>query len=76
MNIYAEKIALIQWLTQLTDEKIIARIKQLRAQESDWWYELSAEEKAESNEGIAQSKRGETTPHDEVMDRFKSWRTK
>lgn len=76
MNIYAEKIALIQWLAQLTDEKTIARIKQLRAKESDWWDELSAEEKSEVNEGIAQSKRGETTPHDEVMDRFKSWRTK
>jgi len=74
MNIHAEKLALIHWLTQLTDEKIIARIKQLRIQESDWWDELSAEEKAEIHEGIAQSERGETTPHDKVMERFKSWR--
>ncbi|TVR42215.1 MAG: hypothetical protein EA392_00540 [Cryomorphaceae bacterium] len=75
MNIHAEKLALIQWLTQLTDERIIVRIKQLRLQEADWWDELSPEEKADMNEGIAQSERGETTPHDKVMERFKSWRT-
>ncbi len=76
MNIQTEKLALIQWLAQLSDERIIERIKQLRKQEEDWWDALSEEEKAEIHEGIEQSKRGETIPHDEVMKRFRTWPTK
>lgn len=71
MDIQAEKLALIQWLTQLTDEKIIARIKQLRGRESDWWDELSSDEKAEIELGLKQAERGDTTPHDVVMSKFK-----
>ena len=73
MDIKAEKLGLIQWLAQLTDERVIAKIKALRNEETDWWDEISAVEKAEIEEGLAQADRGETTPHAEIIEKYKKW---
>lgn len=59
MDLQAEKLHLIQWITQLTDERVVAMIKALREGTRDWWDEISAEEKAEVEEGLTQADRGE-----------------
>lgn len=33
MNIQAEKLDLIQWVLQITDSKVLARLQELRAEE-------------------------------------------
>ena len=66
MDIKAEKLDLIQWLLQLTDENVIAKIKQLRNEDADWWDSLSAEEAEASREGLEQLDRGEGIPHSQV----------
>jgi hypothetical protein len=73
MDIHVEKLQLIHWLTQLTDEKVIAEIVALRNKKQDWWDEISADEKAEIEEGIAQANRGETKPHAEVRKKYEKW---
>jgi predicted transcriptional regulator len=73
MDIHVEKLQLIHWLTQLTDEKVIAEIVALRNKKEDWWDEISADEKAEIEEGIAQANRGETKPHAEVRKKYEKW---
>ena len=46
INIQNKKIQLIQWLSTLNDESIIEKIMKLREKEgSDWWNEISNEEK-------------------------------
>ena len=44
----------------------------VREQEKDWWDQLSKEEKAEIEEGLAQADRGEVVPHKEVMAKYKN----
>lgn len=74
MDIKAEKLDLIQWLTGLTDETVIAKIKALKKEKADWWDTISAEEKAEIEEGIRQADKGETIPHNEVKKSYSNSR--
>jgi predicted transcriptional regulator len=73
MDVQAEKLGLIQWLTELSDENVIAKIKALREGKIDWWEQISAEERAEIDEGIAQADRGELKSHDEAMAKYQKW---
>lgn len=43
-------------------------------EEKDWWDQLSLDEKAEIEEGLAQADRGEVVSHKEVMAKYKKWR--
>ena len=61
-----KKLELIQWLLQLRDENLIAKVQNLRSEERDWWDEISEEERQAIEEGIAQANRGELVPHEEV----------
>jgi predicted transcriptional regulator len=39
--------------------------------ETDWWDEISVEEKSDIEEGLAQADRGQVVPHHKVMERYK-----
>jgi predicted transcriptional regulator len=73
MDVQAEKLDLIQWLAQLKDEEMIAKIKALRDNKSDWWDRIAADEKAEIEEGLAQADRGLLRPHAEVRKNYEGW---
>ena len=73
MDMQAEKLGLIQWLAQLSDESMIAKIKALRNEKSDWWDDISLEEKAEIEEGLLQADKGELKPHSEIRKKYKKW---
>lgn len=73
MDMHAEKLSLIQWLAQLSDESVIAKIKALRNEKADWWDEISLEEKAEIEEAILQADQGETKSHSEIRKKYEKW---
>ncbi|MDA1122021.1 MAG: hypothetical protein O2887_16280 [Bacteroidetes bacterium] len=74
MDIQSEKLQLIQWLAGLTDTKTLNEFITLKkAKEEDWWDEISAEERSEIEEGLAQADRGELIPHEEVMSKYQKW---
>ncbi|HEU5290274.1 MAG TPA: hypothetical protein VFU05_06500 [Cyclobacteriaceae bacterium] len=75
MDIQAEKLQLIEWLARLNNTATLKRFITLKKeQEKDWWDQLSAEEKSQIEEGLAQADRGEVVPHKEVMAKYKKWR--
>ncbi len=77
MDIQAEKLNLIKWLTEVNEPSIIKRFIALKNNEvSDWWDEIDEDEKAEIEEGIAQADRGEVIPHNEVMAKYQQWLSK
>lgn len=73
MDIQAEKLNLIKWLTEVEEPSVI-EIK--NNEQHDWWDEISDEEKADIEEGLAQADRGEVFSHEEVMARYEKWRSK
>lgn len=74
MDIQAEKLQLIQWLAGLNDKRILKEFITLKKTKSvDWWDEISAEERSEIEEGLAQADKGKVTSHQEVMAKYEKW---
>ena len=73
MDIQAEKIQLIEWLSSLNKPSVIKKLVALKEKETDWWDKISDEEKSEIKEGLAQANRGQVIPHHKVMNRYKRW---
>jgi predicted transcriptional regulator len=77
MDIQAEKLSLIKWITDVYEPSVIKQFIALKKeQEKDWWDEIDNEEKAEIEEGLAQADRGELLSHEEVMAKYQNWRSK
>ena len=77
MDIQAEKLNLIKWLTDVKEPSVIERFLALKnEQQPDWWDEIGEDEKAEIEEGITQADRGEVFSHEEVMAKYDKWRSK
>ncbi|MCF8460499.1 MAG: hypothetical protein K9G46_07230 [Flavobacteriales bacterium] len=66
MDLKAEKLDIIQWLTQLTDKDVIARIKAIRS-ENDWWDELPDSVREEVNLALKEADKGDYLLHEDVM---------
>lgn len=74
VNIQDKKIELIQWLSTLNDESIIEKIMKLRESErSDWWREVSKEEKKSIEKGIKDADSGKLEPHSKVKKLYEKW---
>ena len=75
MNLDSEKLKIIDWITNLKDESIIARIRLLKdhSKETDWWDEISDSEKASIERGLADAEAGRVVPHEEVRKKYEKW---
>ena len=73
MDIQAEKSKLIEWLSSLTDQSILEKLKLFKeniSDKTDWWETLSQSEKDSIDRGILDAENGRTTPHSEVMKKY------
>lgn len=70
MNIQSEKLSLINWLTQVTDEDIIAQVKRIMIQKSDWWDELDDDQKSDIDAGLADLDAGRKKELSEVLKKY------
>jgi hypothetical protein len=74
INIQNKKIQLIQWLSTLNDESIIEKIMKLKEKEgTDWWNEISNEEKKSIEKGIKDADAGNLKPHSEARNIYAKW---
>lgn len=74
LNIQNKKIELIQWLSTLTDESIIEKVMKLRENEkTDWWKEISKEEKKSIEKGIQDADSGKLKSHSEAKKLYEKW---
>ena len=73
MNIQAEKIELAKMLLSTNNPKIIQLIKQIFEEESssDFWDELTSEQQAEINQGIADIDKGDVVDFNTFMEKYR-----
>ena len=77
MDIQLEKLNLIKWLVEVEEPSVIEQFIALKnEQQKDWWDEISDDEKANIEEGLAQADSGEVFSHEEVMAKYQKWRSK
>ena len=70
MDIQAEKSKLIEWLSNLTDQAIVEKLKLFKdnfSTTSDWWETISENERKSIDRGLSDIAQGRTLPHSEVM---------
>ncbi|MBV6647397.1 MAG: hypothetical protein KI790_18205 [Cyclobacteriaceae bacterium] len=71
MDVYQDKLRLIQWLASLEDMQIISKIKDLKTQnETDWRTQLTEEQKEDIRTGLKDLEEGRQKPFKEVMKNF------
>jgi hypothetical protein len=74
MNLEARKYQFIQELVKVEDESILEKLELvLKANQNDWFDDLSETEKNEIQIGLNQAEKGELTSHEDVMKRFSKW---
>ena len=77
MDIQAEKLNLIKWLTDIEEPTVLKKLIALKNnEETDWWDLIDDEERAEIEEGLAQADRGEGISHQEFIAKYDKWRSK
>ncbi|AUS06152.1 hypothetical protein [Pseudotamlana carrageenivorans] len=74
LSLENKKIELIQWLSTLNDKMLIDKLMELRNKEkTDWWNEISADEKKSIEKGIQDANKGELTSHSNVKGIYEKW---
>jgi len=69
MNIQAEKLELIEWLARINDFSLIDKLKTIKAEYSnDWWDQISEEEKESIQQGLLDIEVGDTKAHEKVKE--------
>ena len=77
MDIQAEKYTLIEYITQVKDVSIIEKLKQfVKANENDFWNDLSEEQQQEIKQGMAELDRGEKFDYETMMAKHRKWSVK
>jgi hypothetical protein len=69
----ALKLELIEWLAHLDDDDTITYLKIVKDSSetgSDWWQDLTDEQKAGIERGLEDIDAGRVTPHDQVKDKY------
>jgi predicted transcriptional regulator len=75
LNFEKEKLEIIKWVATLKDDTSIERLRMLRKKnlKSDWWNEISEEERSAIDKGIEDVKAGRVKPHKEVQKLYAKW---
>ncbi len=76
MNIQAEKLGLIEWIAKLNDSAVIEKLKKIHdeyAKSSDWWDELSINEKKSIKRGLHDIEKGRIHSHESVKKLYEKY---
>ena len=76
MNAIELKSDLHRLIDKINDVNILNAVKILLSkgeEETDWWDEISEEERQSIERGLAEADRGELIPHEQGMKEYKKW---
>ncbi len=71
MTLEARKINLINWLSSVQEEDVLAQVEKIQKEKSDWWNGVSENDKKAINKGLEQLDRGEYLSRSEVRSKIK-----
>ncbi len=73
MGYEAVKLELIEWLTKLDDDETIQYLKIVKDstdKHSDWWNDLTEDQKQGIQRGLDDIDQGKVIPHDQVKSKY------
>lgn len=72
MNLQAKKLELVQLIISTEKPSILQKVEDVFKKKTDWWDEISEEERQSIEKGLAEADRGELIPHEQVMKELKA----
>ena len=76
MNIQAEKLGLIEWISKINDSSIIKKLQRIHdeySKPSDWWDEISIEEKESIQRGLKDIEEGRVHSHESAKSIYEKY---
>jgi predicted transcriptional regulator len=77
MDVTELRADLHNMIDKISDRNILKAIRTLLSEKAatntDWWDTISQEEREEIEQGLSEADKGEVTPHEEVMKKYKKW---
>lgn len=75
LSLEKEKLEIIKWVTGLKDDTALEKLKILKDQpkRSDWWDEITDEERTAIDIGLDDVKAGRIKPHKEARKLYEKW---
>ena len=77
MNISTEKLDIIQRIIQIQDNDLIDLIKNIidipDSSETDWWNQITSEEKESINRGLNDLQKGIVYSPDQIRKKYEKW---
>ena len=70
MNLESRKINLINWISSLQEEAVLAQMEKIQREKADWWDTTSREDKEAINEGLKQLDKGEYLTRSQVRNKI------
>ncbi len=58
MNLEVRKLNLINWISSIQESELIEKLEALQLEGSDWWDQISEEDREAIEEGLEQLDRG------------------
>jgi hypothetical protein len=71
MNLELRKVNLINWISSIQEEEVLARMERIQRERNDWWDSISSVDKKAICEGLDQLDKGEYINRTQVRDRIK-----
>ena len=72
MNTETVRLKLINWISQLDDEKLLKKIESLRGNQKQGWEDLSFDDQQAIEEGLNQLNEGKSVSYNDVRKEIKS----
>jgi hypothetical protein len=72
MNTETIRLELINWISQLDDEKLLKKIEAIRGNQKQRWEDLSADDQKAIEEGLNQLNEGNIISYSDVRKEIKS----
>jgi hypothetical protein len=71
MNLETRKINLINWLSSVQEEDVLSKVEKIQKEKTDWWDDVSENDKKAINKGLEQLDKGEYLTRAEVRSKIK-----
>ncbi len=71
MNLEARKINLINWISTIQEEDVLAEMEKIQGKKTDWWDTVGKEDKKAIIEGLEQLDKGEYLTRSQVRNKIR-----
>lgn len=71
MSLHTRKLNLINWISTIQEEEVLAQMEKVQKENPDWWNSVSETDKKAICEGLKQLDQGDSLSRSQVRNKIK-----